>query len=468
MCAAVILAIALPATAAVKFTSNSIKYRDSGTKPATGRSGSATLQARALVDKEQHTELQLTTGSFDPAESRGNIDKVQLKSESSGTINDHRLSNDGTYAVMLDNVGRGEVVGVTAHVSGIDGRRVDVVSLETTAKLRPDLQVTSVQAPSNIVVGTPAMISAVIREANGDVGARATCVLKVNGVTVDSASDIWVDAGGVVSCSFLNTFGSAGNANVEVSLRNVEPGDYDDASNRLSITVNVLSDVQHMPRWGAAAGESEWYSKSEMHATWGYHNETLQAGWEHYTAFSALWDEPLDLATMKATYVEKHDGVTIVEERDMPLVRNDDYYMGSSRAQCLTRITEDFTAAICQRGEIDMGDYVKPAFINPQFERRAGDITYFSREWSDAPDDQWVKNDSGRSTYGDPRRLGRRISLEVEVSDATHRFGEHPHFEIDERSEERSTQPVYCYNSYWCRGWDYWRINTWGGVSSDQ
>ena len=59
---------------------NSVKYRDAGLKPATGRAGSATVSVRALEGADHSVDLEITTGSFDnPASARGNIDKVQIK-----------------------------------------------------------------------------------------------------------------------------------------------------------------------------------------------------------------------------------------------------------------------------------------------------------------------------------------------------------------------------------------------------
>src|SRR4051794_9980978 len=46
--------------------SNTVKYRDLGAKPATGRSGTSTLATRALLGKDGVTELEVTTGTFDP------------------------------------------------------------------------------------------------------------------------------------------------------------------------------------------------------------------------------------------------------------------------------------------------------------------------------------------------------------------------------------------------------------------
>src|ERR687883_466918 len=59
---------------------NGRKYLDKGLKPASGRSGSASLTARALVGRDGKSEVELTTGEMDAqATPPGNINKAQLK-----------------------------------------------------------------------------------------------------------------------------------------------------------------------------------------------------------------------------------------------------------------------------------------------------------------------------------------------------------------------------------------------------
>lgn len=463
-----VAALALPATAAVKFQSNTIKYRDSSLRPATGRSGSATLAARALLNKDDTADLQLTTGSFDPASSSGNIDKVQIKSRSSRTVNDNHLTNDGTYSVTLDRVGRGQAIDVTAHISGIDGRRTDVVSLTETAKLRPDLAVTGINLPPSVVAGASTVIDATLRELNGDLGARASCVLRVDGAGVDSAEGIWIDASGSVSCSFLHTFDTAGTAAVEVALTNVNPGDYDAANNVLRRTVDVIETLS-MGRWSATAEEAETESHSILDSSWGYHNEYHSSGWTSSSSFSANWNENLDLSTLEASYTEKTDGTTVVELRDIPLQRSDG--AGGSGTQCLLTFTDEMTVRICQHpgSSGTPGRPARPKFINPTFIRRAGDTTYISKEWGkaspDAPGDGAYIENSGRNTYGAQKRFGSSISMEVEISDATHFYAERP-FLLLETSTTRDDMPRDCSDPDWCRESHFMRTVKFGRVSS--
>jgi hypothetical protein len=59
---------------------NARRYLEKGLKPATGRSGLASLTARALLGKDGRTTVEMTTGGLDGGGARpGNINKTQLK-----------------------------------------------------------------------------------------------------------------------------------------------------------------------------------------------------------------------------------------------------------------------------------------------------------------------------------------------------------------------------------------------------
>ena len=128
-------------------------HGDAGAKPATGRSGSAAIQVRALRG-QNNTDIEVTTGDFDNATQAGVLDKVQVKIfEPNGNpvVTDNyrkgTLSGGvGTFA--YDWPMRGAGVQVQANVSGIDPKRTDVVTVPTIVKLRPDLAIQSIQLPA--------------------------------------------------------------------------------------------------------------------------------------------------------------------------------------------------------------------------------------------------------------------------------------------------------------------------------
>jgi hypothetical protein len=230
----------LALTSGSRVTPNAIKYRNSGVQPAKGRSGNATLEVRALAGRDGATLVEATTGSLEAGTSRGNIDKTQVKILVGNTParNYNGLRNGGYWSTSYLSLVSGDHVRVQANVSGID-RRVDVVTATTQVARRPDIAVTSLLGPDVSSIDSPVTFSATLLEQNGDVGARANCVLSVDGVAVDEATDIWVDAGSTVNCMFDHTFGDAGTYAVQVSATEVNPGDWDTSNNSAEILVKV-------------------------------------------------------------------------------------------------------------------------------------------------------------------------------------------------------------------------------------
>jgi hypothetical protein len=199
------------------------KYRDSSAPHATGRSGSATLAARALLGAGGVTDLTITTGDLDELEAApGELAQIQVKAftpdgESLYTLTFQRPSAGGSVVLRLNGLSRGSRVRVQANVRGIDRNRTDVVTLTETVKSGASLQV-QISAPGQVRVGLPAVITGVVSESGGDSGAWTACELWVNGSKVDQAARVWVDAGDAVTCAFTHSFERAGEHDVEVRV----------------------------------------------------------------------------------------------------------------------------------------------------------------------------------------------------------------------------------------------------------
>ena len=239
------LSVRSSATTAGTFYPNSRRYRDAGAHPATGRDGSATLQARALLGRDGATVLELTTGALDVAGAPpGNIDHVQLKLLATDnsvvlTQNYAGLTDGGAWTHSYAGLGPHQAFQVQTNISGIDANRTDVVTVQGTVQRRPDLAAISLNAPTQVTPNAAVPLVATISEQNGDVGAAANCILYIGGLEADRADGIWVDAGGSVSCQFMATFSETGNKTATVRVESVIPGDDDLTNNSASATVVV-------------------------------------------------------------------------------------------------------------------------------------------------------------------------------------------------------------------------------------
>lgn len=255
--------------------SNALKYRDAGSKPARGRSGAAVLTTRALLGRDGMTTLDVSTGNLEGGPTSGSLSKVQVKQFGpdglvQSTNNYNSVGGPQSQYFLTGRI-RNSKVQVQANVSGVDRTRTDVVTVMDIVKLSPDLSVDALSAPTRAPVNTPFQISAVLSENNGDVGARANCILAIDGVTADQAEGIWIDAGRTVSCVFTQSFATSGSRLLRVSLTNVTPADYDLSNNSASATVSIV------PRndfyWAGSV-----YSLSDYHGTGQYERRYTYPG----------------------------------------------------------------------------------------------------------------------------------------------------------------------------------------------
>lgn len=223
----------------VQAVPNVTKYKSSGVKPGTGRSGSATLEARALLAKDGSMLLEASTGSVETGAGPGQIAKTQIKINAL-TKNFNNLTGGGYWAGTFPGLTRNTPVQVQANIRGIDPKRTGVVTVTTPALLRPDVSVTAVNGPSTHQPQLPIEFVATVVEKNGDVGARANCVFSVNGTESDIANGIWVDAGGTVACQFSHTFDAPGTYTIGVAATGVVPGDWDSTNNSATTTITIV------------------------------------------------------------------------------------------------------------------------------------------------------------------------------------------------------------------------------------
>ena len=249
--AVIVLAASLSSWSQVHVPGNAIPsskhYRESGVGNATGRSGSAHMTARALLSKDGGATVEVTTGTLDSSSTPpGSFRKVQFKalSASGNPLSVQNLfppTASGYYSFGSSSLHRAQQIQLQGNIDGIDGNRTDVVTIVETVKVRPDLAVENLSFPSSAFANQAVNISANVVEMNADAGATTTCVLAIDGNSVDQVSNVYVDAAGSVSCAFVYTFTSAGGHTIQVTAANVIPADWDTSNNSNSGTIDITN-----------------------------------------------------------------------------------------------------------------------------------------------------------------------------------------------------------------------------------
>jgi hypothetical protein len=225
------------------------KYADVGAKPAKGRSGSAAIEARALLSRTSGaTQLDLTTASFDSiASAAGSLDKVQVKIFDGDRLvrTDNYKPGDANASIPYAGLVRGERAEVQANVKG-NGKGTDVVAVSTQVVLRPDLEASALTAPATTGPNISVPIVGSVSELNGDVGARFDCRLYSDGMKIGEILGAWVDAGSSVNCQFQVSFAQAGAKRLTMTVSGAMPADDDAANNDIAALIDVRAPFAFM------------------------------------------------------------------------------------------------------------------------------------------------------------------------------------------------------------------------------
>jgi len=439
---------------------NAKHYRESGVGNATGRSGSAQLTARALLGQDGNTSLELTTGTFDSTVTPpGSFARLQFKPlDPDGNPlfvqNFNSLpTSTGYYSFNSSSLNRHQQAQLQANIMGID-RRTDVVTLIETVKLRPDLAVQSLHLPESAVVGTPVTIPANIVELNGDSSATTTCQLFVDDALADKATNIYVDAGGSVSCAFSHIFSSTGTHSIRVVAASAAPADWDTANNSASGTINIITLDINTAQHGTATftDQNGGFPLSQVYASevfyagssvFNYSNTTGSTGRQQSsqvtlysngcsTVTNALpYQFPVDV-----TYTESMDGQPVYTSKATGITGGsqtspvNQALCGRTAVsyvqQIGTGVADDHTFRVLSNTFYDSAS--KPISIFQQVEstRNAGDITYFSTgyqcDWfmvcDNPPTNYYMWNTSTETVLGTIVPLGNTWVANLTSSDA--------------------------------------------------
>lgn len=409
------------------------KYRDTGMPHATGRSGSATLSAAAVIGSDGVTRLRVTSGSIHaPGQARGELAKVQVKvwapdGEKILTDNFQRPTSGPTVELRFPGIPAGSRFQVQANVRGIDGRRTDVVTVTETGRLAPAFS-TTIHLPEQVMVNVPTIITATVRETNGQSGGTTACVLFVDGREVDRANDVWVDAGDEVSCAFTYTFTSPGSHDVRVALQSVstDPGLLPPLPS--SSGVVSAADPVGPPQWTASVLDRTVVTEIRFDAAWwkpdGSHREYERNTGESPRSQTISMTGTLDRATSfplaASLSLSSNVAGTFQSESWSGLVPGAPDANGQS---CLSQsmVAQGGIFTLCSTGSGPSGN------TTVGYTRFAGTVTYhsrgFVRQWDNLTGTEtgWSWNDAPEyyAGGGQMRQLGTSVGIALSVTDGT-------------------------------------------------
>jgi gamma-glutamyltranspeptidase/glutathione hydrolase len=201
------------------------------------------MQAQALLSSTQTDVTLRVDGPVRPAV----LQKVQIKAwpaapEEAVTRNFFDVKSPGGVATLhLTGRERGELLQIRAHVK--DGPQHNV---EATAAVlrRPDLTVSRIDVPADVVRKHPFDVTVAVAEVGRDVGAHALVEL-FDGVTRIGASEVTVPADGAVEAIFHLSLARPGDHVLHALVTGSTPEEWDEAPNARERELYVNHYVQN-------------------------------------------------------------------------------------------------------------------------------------------------------------------------------------------------------------------------------
>ena len=399
----------------ITLVANTVKYRDNGGKPATGRSGSAEMEALALLGKDGVTDFH-----FRPVGPRwwvwGTMTRAQVRAldDENKLLFQYNDNNPDRYAesARFESLARGQYLQVTANVTGIDPHRTDVVTVTERIKLRPDLAVT-LQAPPQVPAGQSVPITATVTELNGDVGAHASCVLRAGEAVIDYAWGIWIDAGDAVTCAFTHTF-APGAYDLQVDVADMAPEDWDRGNNRSEVVrIEAVGGPTEF-NYTAYAEANFTHREYAFESRW--HDLSTQLGGEEAATSESV--ENTEFASMTGFIGRALSGDVSFEVSQS----TDDRVL---HADTWTTTLDGCTWRVSNGGSFYLCSYTWGSWADTWFDyrRSAGTVTYHSigyyRVWDDGTGEDlyyYHYNDSYTGNDGTLAGLGSTYAFRVRVT----------------------------------------------------
>ena len=438
------LAACLLATAVSAETfPNSIKYKDSSVPNAIAVSAVASIEARALLNRDDSTDVEVTTGSFEGDSPTGYLTKVKVgipTADGMLPVNFNHAES-ATFSGNVTGVISGNVVTIDAQVRGLN-EGTDHATAQATVAKRPDLAVLFVSLPSFPVKGRIARVRTAITETNHQLGARANARLLIDGVEVDRAENIWVNAGGRVNVTFAPILDAEdGQHEFTVVVDSVNPGDWDDSNNTLTEPGRVYNVLDEFYTWSATASETEFENYDYQKRPW-FEQTRLDQGVNQSFRLQGTVLAVVNLETLTATASGVSDGNPLFAGSATDLsVRNTP--VGT---RCATSRSGNPDVVVCYRPSTNVVD-VDISYGN-------GDAVYRSWGWATrqnpwAPEEPMFTWDTTYEEHSLQSRFGSTVALSFTLDDGTNHWTAEPFIASLTSSATSSHMPYACnYDSF--------------------
>ena len=436
--AAALTACLLATAASAANFPNSIKYKDSGVPNATAVTAVASIEARALLNRDDTTDVEITTGSFEGDSPSGYVTKVKVGIPTADGIVPVNFNHpeSTTFSGNISGVISGDAVSIDAQVRGLN-EGTDHASAQATVAKRPDLNVLFVSLPSFPVKGRIARVRTAITETNRQVGARANARLLIDGVEVDRAENIWVNAGGRVNVTFAPLLDAEdGQHDFTVVVDSVNPGDWDDSNNTRTENGRVYNVLDEFYSWSATATESEFDNYDYQKRSW-FEQTRHDQGVGQSFRFEGSILAVVNLETLTATASGVTDGNPLFSGSTSEL----SVFTTPVKTRCATSHSGNPDVVVCHNPNTNV--------VDVDINYGTGDAIYRSWGWATrqhpfAPEEPMFTWDTTNEVHTLQSRFGSTVALTYTLSDGTNEWTANPFIASLTASSTSSHMPYRC------------------------
>jgi hypothetical protein len=435
--AAALAACLLATSASAASHPNSLKYKDTGVPNGKGHSSVASIEARALLNRDATTDVEVTTGDFEGGTPSGTVTKLKVGIPMADGVTNANFSHvDGaTVSGNIAGVISGNVVTVDAHVRGVSNGTAHAVAQATVAK-RPDLGVVFVSPPGVAVKGTVGRVRTAIVETNGEVGARANVRLLIDGAEVDRAENIWVNAGGRVNVAFAPVIEAEdGRHDFTIVVDAVNPGDWDESNNTKSENARVYNVVDEFYSWSATAREEELTLYDYQKRPWTERTRDDEGVTQSFR-FEGLIRAAVNLDTLTATASGVSDNNPLFD------VSEHEFTVFNTPVQ---------TRCAISHGNPEVVACYSPATssVDVDINHGTAEATYRSWGWATkqspfSPPEPMFTWDDVREEHSLQSRFGATVALSFTIADGTNHWTSEPFIASLAASSSSRNTPYNC------------------------
>ncbi|HYC61258.1 MAG TPA: hypothetical protein VEK79_17005 [Thermoanaerobaculia bacterium] len=415
---------------------NSVKYKDTGVPNVTAVTSIASIEARALLNRDDTTDVEVTTGSFEGDAPSGYVTKVKVGIPTADGIQPVNFNHPESPAFSgnVSGVIIGDIVTIDAQVRGLNNGTDHAVAQATVAK-RPDLAVQSLSPPGVAITNNVATVRTTIVERNRSVGARANVRLLIDGVEVDRAENIWVNAGGRVTVTFAPILeAEAGWHNFTVVVDSMNPGDWNDADNTRTVEAEVYNVLGEFYNWSASASEEEFELYDYQKRSWTERTRHEQ-GVRQSFSFDGVIRAAVNLGSVTVTASGTTDGNALFTKS-----WNDFFVFSTPVGSTCARSSESPFIRVCRD---------RNGVVAVEIEYGNDDAVYRSWGWATrqnpfAPEEPMFTWDDTRESHTLQSRFGATVALDFTVTDGTNHWTAEPFLASLTSSSTSSSSPYAC------------------------